>query len=193
MGGGSAPLPYDAEIEYLESNGTQYINTEFIPNDSSGLYVRAYCKTSGGNHIVAGTRQSSGDTRWWINFSAGLEISWNTYIPYSYSYTNTWIEVENNFLNSRLGKINGVTYRTSYPTLVNITYPAYIFMGNNHGSPNIEYIGRVSNVKISQGDEIVMDLIPVRKNGIGYMYDRVSGELFGNSGTGDFVLGPDKN
>lgn len=29
-------------------------------------------------------------------------------------------------------------------------------------------------------------------NAVGYMYDRVSGELFGNAGTGAFVIGPDK-
>ena len=184
-------LPYDAEIEYLESTGTQYINTGFVPNDSSGLYVRAYCKTSGGNHIVVGARQSSGDTRWQINFSSGLEISWNTWIGYSMSYTNVWVEVENNFLNSRLGKIDGVTKRTSYPTLASITYPAYIFTANLYGNTSNYYIGRISNVKISQGDKIVMDLIPVRKDEVGYMYDKISGELFGNSGTGNFILGND--
>jgi hypothetical protein len=31
----------------------------------------------------------------------------------------------------------------------------------------------------------------VRKGTVGYLYDRVSGKLFGNAGTGDFVLGPD--
>ena len=45
---------------------------------------------------------------------------------------------------------------------------------------------------ISNGIQIC-NLIPVRKDGVGYMYDRVSGQLFGNSGTGNFILGPDKN
>ena len=36
-----------------------------------------------------------------------------------------------------------------------------------------------------------IDLMPVRVGEIGYMYDRVSGELFGNMGTGEFILGPD--
>ena len=27
----SAPLPYDAEVEYLESTGTQYIQTDYTP------------------------------------------------------------------------------------------------------------------------------------------------------------------
>ena len=37
----------------------------------------------------------------------------------------------------------------------------------------------------------VLDLIPVRKGNIGYMYDRVSGQLFGNQGTGAFIIGND--
>ena len=45
--------------------------------------------------------------------------------------------------------------------------------------------------KITQGNKIVYDLIPVRKNGIGYMFDKVTNHLFGNDGTGDFILGPD--
>ena len=36
-------------------------------------------------------------------------------------------------------------------------------------------------------------LIPVRKDGVGYMYDVVSGELLGNAGTGTFTIGPDKS
>jgi hypothetical protein len=45
--------------------------------------------------------------------------------------------------------------------------------------------------KFMRGDELLRDFIPVRKGNIGYMYDRVSGQLFGNQGTGEFVLGPD--
>lgn len=37
----------------------------------------------------------------------------------------------------------------------------------------------------------LIDLIPVRSGNIGYMYDRVSRSLFGNQGTGNFVLGQD--
>jgi hypothetical protein len=41
-------------------------------------------------------------------------------------------------------------------------------------------------------DILVRDFIPVRVGNVGYMYDKVSGQLFGNSGTGNFILGPDK-
>lgn len=40
---------------------------------------------------------------------------------------------------------------------------------------------------------MVRDFIPVRVGQVGYLYDRVSGQLFGKYGTGDFIVGPDKN
>ena len=49
----------------------------------------------------------------------------------------------------------------------------------------------VANVKIYSEGELIMDLIPVRIADRGYMYDLISGTVFGNSGTGDFLLGPD--
>ena len=39
---------------------------------------------------------------------------------------------------------------------------------------------------------LLRDMIPVRKDGVGYMYDKVTNQLYGNSGSGAFVLGPDK-
>lgn len=36
-----------------------------------------------------------------------------------------------------------------------------------------------------------LDLIPVRKDGNGYMYDKLTGTLFGNAGTYRFLIGPD--
>ena len=33
-------LPYDAEVEYLESTGTQWIDTEIIPNSDYGFEIK---------------------------------------------------------------------------------------------------------------------------------------------------------
>ena len=54
------------------------------------------------------------------------------------------------------------------------------------------FLGEIYACQIYEGDTLVRDFIPVRKGTTGYMYDKVSGNLFGNSGTGDFVLGNDK-
>ena len=39
---------------------------------------------------------------------------------------------------------------------------------------------------------LVGDYIPVRKDGVGYMYDCISHKLLGNAGTGSFGYGNDK-
>ena len=52
--------------------------------------------------------------------------------------------------------------------------------------------GRVWSFSTSGAVGGDVDLIPVRVGQVGYMYDKVSGQLFGNVGTGDFGLGPDK-
>ena len=46
-------------------------------------------------------------------------------------------------------------------------------------------------LKLWDNGVLVRDMVPVRVGQVGYMYDRVSNTLFGNAGTGDFVLGPD--
>ena len=51
---------------------------------------------------------------------------------------------------------------------------------------------RIMKFESIRNGEKVADIIAVRKDGVGYMYDRVSGQLFGNAGTGAFVIGPDK-
>lgn len=50
---------------------------------------------------------------------------------------------------------------------------------------------RVYNFKLYRGTYLMMDLVPVRIGQVGYMYDQISGALYPNSGTGDFILGPD--
>jgi hypothetical protein len=84
--------------------------------------------------------------------------------------------------------VNGTTYSATgaYTNGLNVT----LFRAN----PGYEGSFKCYSFKIydTDGTTLLRDFIPVRKNGVGYLYDRVSGELFGNAGTGDFVLGPDK-
>ena len=53
--------------------------------------------------------------------------------------------------------------------------------------------GRLYSFRIDKAGMKVLDLIPVRIGDEGYMYDRISGNLFGNQGSGKFILGPDIN
>ena len=51
---------------------------------------------------------------------------------------------------------------------------------------------RISSFRIWDVDgNLLRDMVPVRINSEGFMYDLANDVLYGNSGSGDFVLGPD--
>jgi hypothetical protein len=86
-------------------------------------------------------------------------------------------------LNDNGYTLNGVQYaRISSQGAVN-TDSLKVFFGGHI---------RLYSFYIKKDGALVHDFIPVRVGNVGYMYDKVSGQLFGNSGTGSFVLGPDK-
>ena len=140
-----------------------------------------------------GHREGSGNTRWYVNFSGGLEFSWNGYISSGSYTTNTWYELELNWLNSRKGKRDEVSVLNISQNLVSHTGHALLFdTGYLSGRGSSAFSGRIAFAKISVSNNIVRDFIPVRVGQTGYMYDRVTKRLFGNKGTGSFVRGPDK-
>jgi hypothetical protein len=75
-----------------------------------------------------------------------------------------------------------------------ITNKLFAYANSSTVPPTSLGIGRIASFSVTDAatGEKIQDLIPVRKDGVGYMYDKVSGNLLGNSGTGDFVIGPDK-
>ena len=50
---------------------------------------------------------------------------------------------------------------------------------------------RIASCRIYDNNILVRDYITVRRGTVGYLYDRVSGQLFGNAGTGAFGYGND--
>lgn len=189
-------LPYDAEIEYLESTGIQYLNTGiYITRYPIKIETKVYFNSSSpaeqdvfGNYyqqnnlcIIVGKYNST--------FHLWYGYRWQ---PASLS-TQRWytLSFEAKTSSSVEMIINGNRY-TNNNVALNATSsesPIYIFnVGYKKQSP---LYGRVGYTKIYDNNVLVRDFIPVRVGQTGYMYDKVSGQLFGNSGTGSFILGPD--
>ena len=66
-----------------------------------------------------------------------------------------------------------------------------IFGVNTNGTITAATQMTLYSFKIWKNGVFVRDYIPVRKGTVGYLYDRVSGKLFGNAGTGAFTYGND--
>lgn len=86
--------------------------------------------------------------------------------------------------------INLVTGTSTFSTDINF----YLLALNVYNTPalaNTAPGARIKQSKIYISNVLVRDFIPVRVGSVGYLYDRVSKRLFGNKGTGNFVLGQD--
>ena len=226
---GGAALPYDAEVEYLASTGSQYIDIDYVMTDSTKYKISFSCNSSNtGSKMLFGIYSLKGDDPnvqfQKDNFAVNCGGSWNkTNVSLSiYSYPFTLPSPAPNnpqshaiAVTQQIGQTNIVEYDSGrvlfngneilneFSTMPNNPYniPTYLFAAavrqrNASVLPSYYFIGKIMNLKVQDEDyNTVRDFIPVRvgsgANAVGYMYDRVSGELFGNAGAGAFVIGPD--
>lgn len=193
-------LPYDAELEYLESTGTQYIDTGFKANTTTtrldiGLMLKQDTVNMGlfGSRNLYGTSSSSSCNAFFLSGNKSFRMDWaNGGGPFFNCSLNTAYSIS---ITGGSVTINGST--TTYRGRDSVDQANNFLIFSFAEGAGVVYrngmIGRVFGAKIYSNNLLVRDYIPVRKGTVGYLYDRVSGKLFGNAGTGDFALGPDKN
>jgi hypothetical protein len=198
--GAGAKKPYDAEIEYLESTGTQWIDTglDFDSGDWACDAFLTVTKSMNELYIISTKLAGVGG----VYSFAYTNLS---EIRLAYSHNNAaYRSVSNDFFGQgfvwksrftngsqtlEVGKY-ALSANQQFKALTNPEAYSIIIGGMiNYGSKGNGV--RFGKIKISHNSVLVRDYIPVRVGNIGYMYDRVSGQLFGNQGTGEFVLGKD--
>ena len=185
--------PYDAEVEYLQSSGTQYINTGIKPNKNYTFDTKVAVMSSSYNCTYWGCRSSgtysSNNSQCYLNSNTtSSSASVRRIRLYSTSTSNS-----SNWDSGIVPTVNTMysfTGITVVSTMNTMTQPVILFGLNNVGT--ITGIScRIGGWTAYENGEKVMELIPVRNNGVGYMYDKVSGEFFGNDGSGTFTYGND--
>jgi len=169
----SADVTAYEEIQYLESTGTQYIDT--------GLTVS---KTNTYDYILDGifTNTAWGGANGWMQFQSSLALNERNTIKVSYngtSYTETIY-------------VNGVLNETkSWDSYGSNNVKIGIFkLGavNNTWWTGDPQIGKIYSLKIYSSGSIVRDFVPVyrKSDSVLGLYDRVNGVFYTNAGTGTF-------
>lgn len=189
-----APLPYDAEVEWLESDGNQYVITPITMKNEDFVLKIGVTLTSNNNFYQGGffgartksnfcvrTEPSQGRHPLIVDF--GLE---NT-TPYDVT-VGVAFDVEVRRIDGSINTyVNGELQSSFSATYLNDDY-CWLFGINRN--PPVKAFCRIANCSY-ESETLSYDVLAVRKDGVGYMYDRVSGQFFGNAGTGAFVIGPD--
>lgn len=189
---GGAAKPYQRELAYLQSTGTQYINTGYSPKSNSGILIDFIPLAKGGSAVPIGCRVSGTDSRFWVNPSTYMTFGFGKY--YSLSAvsiaTGTRYAAKMNYLASGKGEVG--TASNTLGSFPGCSYPVYIFCANVSGTASFltTSLAKVYEVKLTEGNEIVADFIPVIDlDGVPCFYDKVSGEFKYNAGSGSFSYG----
>ena len=186
----NVPLPYDAVVEYIQGTGTQWINPQYTTTSNSIIVVDCQLSAIAAQKRIVGNI-TTGYFEIYINGSSRWSFASNGSTYASSVSANT---------SRHTFKIDNVAAKGYIDnTAVNIGRNAAKYYGTaeiftrHTASDNRNCSGKIYSATIYEGTTPIRDFIPVRKDGIGYLYDKVSGYLFGNAGTGDFTYGNDIN
>ena len=197
-------LPKGARwVEYLESTGTQWIDTGIVPADGFGFWMDIYFENAmttsvpsakilgssmrnngqwGG--LILGTYPvTSGGQMTWFDSQKGI-----FYNPGLVSATRMQIQsINNTYSTSR-----GLSISTPFKSNTFVYGSLYLF--SIHSEDAVTGAGiRCYGSKIYDGTAVVREFAPIAIGTTGYMMDILTGEYlqYGNKGTGNFVIGPD--
>jgi len=183
-------------IEYIESTGTQYIDTGITDVVNSEFeIVFQLTKLSTTDGCIVGADANNG---------------WKTIVGYnsSFFYTqcggngqyvscNGSVDLEKhtmkvvNTTNTQTFICDNIAQTQTYTIPVDQTYSLYIGARHKPNGARLFSDQRTYSFYVKKNDTLVRDFIPVLDpNGVPCMYDRVTDTFFYNSGTGDFIAGP---
>ena len=196
---------YDSEIAYLQSDGNQWVETDILLNmqgKSCTLRTDWYVLSNSTATFPCGSTGAD-----WANayghFRTGS--NWAGYLRPSYGVmglsnkatkANVALAIVQNTTSFSLYQSGTRVYNSTGTNArlsnINSTVPLYVFCYNNNGvATNISTMRFIRCYCITNGGEYLFDIVPVRKGNVGYIYDRVSGKMWGNAGSGSFILGAD--
>lgn len=175
------------EVEYLESTGTQYIDTNYTPVQGDDLeFKNVTINTFNGALFSAGIESYQlillglGSVCYYKYFQTGNAVasSFST-------ITNGNIKV----LNGNLYINNVLKAEADYGGAVDTTLN--IFQRANNTS---NLIGKIGEIIISNNGIIKRDFIPCyrKSDNVAGLYDLVNNTFYTNQGTGNFIVGPIK-
>lgn len=171
------------QLEYIESSGTQYIDTGLKPTQDYSMTIK--CQSTGtDSNTYAGC-----DTNWQnTGFFIGVEVFefGNAGTPGLQNYSEDPIVLT---LDKTGGYKDGVktwnnASTATFQTVSNLT----LFALNRNGTIREYLTGKIYYCTISNNGTLVRNFIPCKNpDGVIGMYDTIGKQFYANAGTGNFT------
>lgn len=174
------------QLEYIQANGAQYIDTGVKPDQGYTLKIKFQTnQTSGGGIAVSDTAWQSNGFGIWVNAAAFgngtiLGVALNGDEP---------IEAE---LSQQGLYVNGALAWTPTTSTFTVKQNMVLMALNRNGNISEYLTGKLYYVKLYSGTTLVRDFIPCEDStGEVGLWDNVTGTFYQNAGTGSFTAGPE--
>ena len=181
-------------VPYLESNGTQYIDTGIILNFQSSKVVgdaQYVTAPASGNYACIGGSYNNSTDRFLLGGNSA------TYIYNQFSSGNAAVVSANTNRNTYIAdfkygysSINS-TSGTFTPTQTNINYHFYLFGTSSNGGAGVSQRSsiRLYSCQIYDNGVLVRDFVPAQRttDDVLGLLDRVNNVFYTNKGTGSFT------
>ena len=185
----SLPSGYK-RLGYIQSSGTQFIDTRFKPNQNTRVLTEAYLVDStNGYPSVFGTRSGS-SLQFWAFWAPGEKIFHGRYNTRVIDVKSSPTNLDIYDFNKNTLSINGVKSQATSETFT-ASNNLWIFGVNSSGSLQYGSSVRLYSFKIYDNGTLIRDFVPcINASGEVGLYDLVGKQFYGNAGTGTFTAGP---
>lgn len=179
------------ELTYIQSSGTQYIDTGFKPNQDTRIVgdMQFLNNTSGNPASLFGYRQSQSTQRYeFFQYNNLLYSPYNTSAGSTISMTTNKMSIDKN---KGTTLVNGSALSTITYANFQCAGNMYLFALNNNGSvANVNGNKRIYSCQIYDNGTLKRNFVPCKNpSGVVGMYDVVNNVFYQNSGTGTFTAG----
>ena len=180
-------------IEYIQSSGTQYIDSNFIPKATTRTIMKAEPMAWSAWSAFFGTRNATSPT---------ASQAYNAAIPATTLYrsdyfgssltaeTPTVMQITNIDKNKNICSFNNIMI-TNTSSTVNATTNMFLLALNDVGTAKYFLSAKLYSCQIYDGNTLVRDFIPVKTTTNIYgLWDKINKVFYKNAGTGTFTGGP---
>lgn len=182
--------------EYIQSSGTQYIDTGFKPNNNTKVVIDFELTENTGKHqIIFGARSSSSSEQYVLGFAGHRSPAvWRSDFgsnQVTFSSNLTWSGNHNATKNGNICTLDAESVTNTASTFES-TVNLLICAGNTGGNVDNYTKAKVYSCKIYDNGTLARDFIPCKNaSGVVGLWDDVNSVFYQNAGSGTFTAGPE--
>ena len=173
-------------LTYIECTGAQYINTGYVVQEDD--VIECYydvTELSKADKFLFGSFDSNAVWLSIYNYTAYSRFGSGTTTTTNYAYRNHYVKMQKEAV-----QFDTETSELTYEAMPST--PLFVFARRNtSGNAGAFFVGRCMMFKISNADNVVIELRPAKRDSDGKvgMLDLVSGQFYASEGEADFLGG----